>query len=205
MPNQPCLKISWNENQSSTSKLSSNEISPLEIKTILLMKKGGKLLHTAIQMLVGNWKEYNSKSDCFIWILTCSFCCSHILHFLHILLCWLIDERALLEYTVNQQGFTFREKIDKGALLERKLTKKWHFWRDDWQTLRETIDQQGRHFRRDNWQKRHFWRDDWQGGTFRETIDKGALLERQSINKGGTFGETQRYRYNHFDNVVAAR
>ena len=27
-------------------------------------------------------------------------------------------------------------------------------------------------------------------GTFRETIDNGALSERQSINKGDTFGET---------------
>ena len=55
-----------------------------------------------------------------------------------------------------------RQSIDIKTLLERQSTRG--------------------HFQRDNQSTR--------GGTFGETIDKGALSERQSIDKWGTFGET---------------
>ena len=124
-------------------------------------------------MLVANWKVYNSTSDCFIWILVCFFCCSHILYFLHVLLCCLIDEGALLEYTVNQQGFIFRETIDKGVLSEIQSTMS-HFWRDN-QSTRGALSE--RQLARGN-----FWSDN--------DSTRGTLLERRLT--GGHFQRDNR-------------
>ena len=150
-------------------------------KPHFLWEKGKKILDTVVWMLVELWKVHNSMSDCFIWILVCSFCCSHILHFLHVLLCCLLDEGILLEYTVNQKGFTFGEMIGEGSLLDSQLTRG-KFCRDNWQegTFGETIDK-GELSKRESINK---------GGTFRDTIGKGELSERQSFDKGDTFGET---------------
>ena len=132
-------------------------------------------------MLVENWKVYNSKSDCFIWILLCSFSCSHILHFQHVLLCCLIDKGTLLEYTVNQQVFTFGETIDKGSLSERQLTRG-HFWRDNWQ--KKALQLTRGNLKRDNQLTRgQFQRDNWQGGTFGDTIDRGHFKRDNRLTR----------------------
>ena len=131
-------KSQGTKNRSSTSKLLSNKISRPKIKN-----------HTSDEKKKLAWQHrtMSSKSDCCIWILVCSFCCSHILHILHVLLCRLIDEGTLLEYTVNQQGFTFGETIDEGSLSERQGV-----------TFGETIDQQWGHFWKDSAiPARYFW------------------------------------------------
>ena len=47
----------------------------------------------------------------------------------------LIDEGTVVEYMVNQRGFTFGETIDKGLISERRST------RDTTRgTIRETIN-----------------------------------------------------------------
>ena len=179
-------KSPGNKNQSSTRKLSSNKISCPEFKNHTSdEKKGKKLIHT-VRMLVENWKVCNSKSDCFVWILLCSFCCSRIVHFLHVLLCCLIEEGTLLEYTVNQQGFTFGETIDEGSLLERWLIRG-DFWRDYWQKKALSERQLTRgNFQRDN------------------QLTRGAISDRKPFDEGNTFGETQKYRYKFLNSIVAA-
>ena len=113
-----------------THKPSSNEI--LRPKTKIHtydLKKTCLTAPNECQLKVQRYVIQNQTALFEYWYV--SFCCSHILYFLHVLLCCLIDEGKLLEYQVNQQGFIFREQtIDNEALSKRQLTIS-HFWRDN--------------------------------------------------------------------------